>query len=244
MKTKISRYTINFVVNNNLVPFARSNLKNIDLLSTIFLTKQDLIDYLLKRGMISLPVSDLIVTYKYDNKVKQASLIFNDERDIAYNNQLVHKIISYLSDHNNVSNIDLNKIDNTFLKEQLYRLIIQPYPYNDFTRLNILMDLLNKKYKLKRDLALFLDKKIVAEGERLLTPPTEELDEMEREYILADYFLNLTVLEPFKSERKKQFIYTPPSDKAAYIDDYKLLAEYEELDRLNDLDDKKEGRKK
>ncbi|MDD4644185.1 MAG: hypothetical protein PHW90_04090 [Bacilli bacterium] len=236
MKKQINRYTISFVVENKLIPFAMSNLKNIDLLSTYFVNKDQLIDFLVKRANVSLPVTDLIVTYKYDCQTKQAPLLFSNHADIVGDKQLVSKMISYLSNHGNVTSIDLGNIDNDFLEKAIYKLMKQPYPYTNYAMLYRFAELLNKNYKLKRDLALFLEEKMIKEGTKLLTPPQAE-DDAVMEYIIASCLSRFDILEPFKSDMLKKFTYTPPSDKDAYIDDYRLIAEYDALEILEDLRD-------
>jgi|LSQX01.1.fsa_nt_gb hypothetical protein len=165
MKKEIDRYTLNLVSNKAIIPFALSNLENIERMSTNFNNNKDMADFLSSYLMLKIPIEDFIITYNADKKPQKIFPYYRDQRSIVDDKMLINKIMTYLDKYSNVLTLDIESLDNRYLRKLLYDVLEQKTLNNYNFRLNIIKKQLEKEYKLKRDLATFLNEQREKKGQ-------------------------------------------------------------------------------
>jgi len=232
VKKEVKRYTLGFISNNNYVPIARSTLENIDTITTSFNNKEELTNFFEKYFDLGYKIDDVIVTYMHDKNVKTVKLIFKNEKDIVNDEQLPKRIDAYLYHYSNVLSLsnELDNLKNKFLKDQLQLMKSSGKNLGAYSgaRRTIQREI-NKQYRQKRELALFIeDYKRRHNLKNLLIPPKDEDINMRK---IEDCFQKVEFIynhESKDTDIESEFLeYIISKNKDENLDLSKLLELYE-----------------
>jgi hypothetical protein len=220
MNNEVKRYSLSIVIDNVQYKLFNSTLKNIDLLTTNFLNKSSLINFI--KYYLSFPsniyISDIKVTYYINETAKEVDLLFADKRIITDDKKIIESIGKYISYFSNVSRLNLEDLKEAYLLEKIRFLQSagrEPISKYNFAVKNI-CNHLNENYKVRRDFALYMNtqtKKVIPE-----TEATYNLDEVKSILnscdITSDQIYNIvnrvTSREQERLEEHHQYIF--PSD--------------------------------
>ena len=236
MKKGVNRYTMNFVVGNRLIPYAHSDIENIDRLSTNFDSKSELLNYIEGYANIDFLADDIVVTYNNDKQVMNLELLFNNFRSIVSHRKLVGKIVTFLNRYENTQRLDISSIHNKFLRNLLYTLLEQRTSSDYQYRLEKIREHLYDQYKLTRDFAIAIDTQLKERGKIFLEAADNDEKDLEE-------VLDCLDMMPKSYVPNKPMPYEVPKAEEKYIDtgdEYldALLAnhDYDAISRRYDLD--------
>ena len=157
----INRYTISGItIKGKIIPIAKSNMHNIDFVTTAFESKEELVDFFRKSYKLY-NLDDLKVTYQHNKQEKQENILYKENRFVVDNLELNKKILEYVKNNKRVEALDIPNINNHYLRDLLYYMlshrIDKERPYE--TRSQAFKEILDNDYKTKRALALLLNEK-------------------------------------------------------------------------------------
>lgn len=93
----VLRYTLNFIADGQVIPFAKSTLQNLDIITTNFSDAKSFIDYFKEMYDIEFNIDDIVITYNAAKQTKNLSPIFKKYRNFAASKSFVNQIVDYLS---------------------------------------------------------------------------------------------------------------------------------------------------
>ena len=157
----INRYTISGItIKGKIIPIAKSNMHNIDFVTTAFESKEELVNFFRKSYKLY-NLDDLKVTYQHNKQEKQENILYKENRFVVDNLELNKKILEYVKNNKRVEALDIPNINNHYLRDLLYYMlshrIDKERPYE--TRSQAFKEILDNDYKTKRALALLLNEK-------------------------------------------------------------------------------------
>jgi hypothetical protein len=235
MKREINRCTLNLINARNVVPFAESTFENIDRLSTNFNGKPELISFLKSQVMINDVFDDINITYYADEHLREAPLIFNNMRNIVDKKGLINDIILYLSKYSNLCNLETGNLHNSYLQKLLYEILEQKDVKAANFRLEKLRQHLTNEYKLKRDLAIFLDSQFKKRGKNSFIYTDGRFGDMEAiNKSLSNMNVIAHTLDHTNEEEHKFFDYLETNDE--YLNYLMARRDYETIANTYDLD--------
>ena len=240
MKKEINRYTLNLMIGDNFdcIPFALSTLENIDRVTTHFSNVQETTNFLKSYMLLEEEINNLSITYNVNKQVRNVPLIFKDMRSILDDKLLNSRLITYLGRYSNVSNLNIDRMNNKFMKDLLYTMLEQKTAEDFNFRLEKINKHLIEEYKLKRDLVLFLNEEMKKTGKNPIIEQKYVDEENMSEIITCidkmDIIYTPPIYVPEKENKQLSFLFPETGD--AYLDSLIAEGDYDTISRTYDLD--------
>lgn len=144
-----------------IFPIAKTNTREIDLITTNLRRKEHFIDKTKDYFSLIDEVEDVLVKYCSCGH-NELDLLFSDQRYILNSDKLIEKIRFYLNLDSRMSVLDVSELKSKYIREQIELLKNEhnkDYGYTD-GYINSITKKLYKDYELLRELTLYLEKRI------------------------------------------------------------------------------------
>lgn len=233
VKKEVNRYTVNLVIDGKYIAIGQSNLENIDRLSSNFEDKYDLINFIEAYADVEVLTDDIVVTYNVDKHTRELEMVYKKARGVIADTKLLGKLNNFLNKYSNVSKLNLDNLHNRYLKNLLYDMLEQR-TVNDYDfRLRKLNERLTTEYKLKRDLALFIDGELTRRGMVFFNRDVAfEADQDEVIECMSKISMTYKPIHPLVMEPPKNIEFIETGD--AFLDQLIADKDYDTISRMYD----------